>query len=459
MTRSPLIQHILDNQFVLTQIDFWREIFMIPDRMTCETKLPDGQFVIKTRSPLYRGKLFVHEGFFHAIDDFERIDDRTQESKTYKVSGTKTAIVYDDKESEALARPKDPIDLSAGEILNYPEGPTLQTTLGVFLINYIFLVYPFGERILFVNDNKITTNTLEHRIAFQLLDAKVTTSEVKDKYINALSLFGQATEIFCPNISEKTLSIPDEIDQLRDRLLEENKEALAAGDAAVMSSIEQQLISAYKEHLKGDSSTQFLTKSKYYNVTLKKLFLSHGMVEDFGSPGKFKFISQPMGKGWQQEDLTTIFNEVRAGSYARAIETADGGVITKLILRVLQDTRITVADCGTTRGDTLTGTKDQLGEFLSNYIVEPDGSTTLITDENIPSLVGKTITIRTPGYCQADDGYCAKCFGKTFERLGQSAFAPIANGFGKTITTLALKRMHGKEVRTVNVDNINKYLL
>lgn len=457
MTRSPLVETIVGHQYVLTQIDFWREIFMNPDRMMASAFVED-HFIIHTISPVYRGKLFVYEDAFYLMDSYERIDDRLSDDKTYRVKASPTNIPYDKNEDRPLATPQDPFKLSSKEISNYTDGPDIETTIGIFLANYLFLVYPFGDKIPYIN-GEFSDSKLEKLIAVQLIDGSINTAEVKDKYINATSLFGQANEIFCPNISEKTISIPQHIHDLREQLVRDNREALEAGDASVMSDIESKLIKAYKEHIKGDPAENFLLKSKYYNVTLKKLFLVQGMVEEFGSPGKYKFIDQPMGKGWKQKDLPTIFNEVRGGSYARGIETADGGVIAKLILRVLQDARISIPDCGTKRGELVVGTKEQLEDFMWNYIVEPDGTNILLTDELIPSLVGKPTTIRSPGYCQSEEGYCAKCFGKPFEVLGQKAFAPLANALATRFQTNSLKAMHGKSIKVIEVWDLNKYLL
>jgi hypothetical protein len=226
-----------------------------------------------------------------------------------------------------------------------------------------------------------------------------------------------------------------------------------------MSLIENTLIKAYKEHLKGDPSMHFLLKSKYFNVVLKKLFLTQGMVEVFGSPGKYTFISNPMGNGWKTKDLVTIFNEVRQGSFARAVETADGGVIAKLILRVFQDTRISEDDCHTTRGEHVHATKDVLRDFMWNYVIMGDGSNVVINKESIPSFLDKDIVVRTPGYCQAEEGFCARCFGYVFEKVGQKAFGPIANNFAKQQTLSSLRAMHGKTHSTISLSNLNKFLV
>lgn len=458
---TPLIKYILSHQNVLIQTDFMREIFMIPDRMVGEYQSESGSdiiFQITTLSPLYKGKLFVNNQMFYAIKEFKHKSRLLDDTKVYDVTAERISVLHDPKENVALCKPQDKFILQPGIIANFSKGEPIETTIGVFIANYLFLVYPFNDKIPYLNE-EFSAAKLEKLISEPLLKGIITTEEVKDKYINTLSLFGQSNEIICPNISEKTITIPQSITDLRNKLVKENRDALLAGDASVMSDIEKQLIAAYREYLSGDPSLHFLLKKKYFDVTLKKLFLTQGMTEVFGSPGKFTFIENPMGNGWEVKDLPAIFNEVRSGSYARAIETANGGVIAKLILRVLQDTRIAIDDCGTVRGEYVKATPQNLKDFIWNYVINKDGTTTLLTENNLSTFVGQTITIRTPGYCQASEGFCSKCFGYLFESLGQKAFAPVANDFARTQTTNSLKSMHGKSHSTVDISDLNKYLV
>lgn len=461
MSTNPVIAYILKDPSVLLQKDFHVEIFMIPSRINASDAMLDGEtkiFSIETLSPLYKGKLFVHGNFFYAVDSFQRIDNRLTDEKRYRVEASPTGIVYNPNSTKPLLTPQDSFLLEAGKIANYPTGETIDTSIGIYIANYLFLAWPFGSVIPYFNE-EMSTGKLEKRIAVALLEDKITARQVKDKYVNALSLFGQSNEVICPNISEKTISIPQSIHDLRVKLIKENLEALKAGDASVMTDIEGKLIKAYKDHLQGDPSLHYLLKAKHFNVALKKLFLVQGMTEIFGDPGKFKFIEQPMGSGWQIRDLPYIFNEVRQGSYARAIETADGGVVAKLILRVFQDTQITIPDCGTRVGSKITSTKEQLKEYVWNYTIEKDGSNKLITDDTLNDFIGKEVTIRTPGFCKSAQGYCARCMGLLFEKLGQKAFAPIANDLPRQFTTNSLKSMHGKSHSVVDVSDIGKYLI
>lgn len=459
--RDPLIDFIVGNQYVLLNVDFMREIFMIPDRLFADSKTEISQdrleFKVSTPAPFYKGKLFVYQNMFYSAQEWTRIDDRKSDIKTYSIIGAPTNIPYN-QTNLALINPQVKFILRAGEIENYPDGPDMETTLGRFIANYLFLVYPFQNRIAYLNE-EFTDSKLEGRIAVPLLEGRITPREIKDKYINTISLFGQSNDIICPNISEKTITVPKYIHDLRRKLVSENIDALNAGDASVMSDIEQRLISEYKEYLKGDPSMHFLLKSKHFNVTLKKLFLVQGITEKFGSPGKYTFIEQPMGHGWKIENLPDIFNEVRQGSYARAIETQNGGVVAKFILRTLQDTRIEVDDCGTKRGEHVHGSMDQLKDFEWNYVIEPDGTNTLLSESTYERFVGKDVIVRTPGYCQSTKGFCAKCFGKVFETLGQKAFGPVANNLARTLLTNSLKAMHGKSHSTADVSDINRYLV
>ena len=456
MSRSSLVNYLIKYQESLIQIDMIKELFMIPERMEGE-KISGDTFTITTYSPLYKGKLFVCDKMFYAIDDYTRIDNRQSDNKRYQVTASVTDIHYNSDNLLPLNTPQDTFTLSTKDIINY-QGDPVETTLGIFIANVLFLVYPFGNVISYLNE-KFSASKLEKRISLALLQDKVTVAQVKDKYINSLTLFGGSPEIISPNISEKTITIPQSITDLREKLVADHKEALEAGDASVMSDIEQQLIKAYRTYLEGDPSLHFLLKKKYFDVTLKKLFLTQGMTEVFGSPGKFTFVDNPMGNGWKQKDLPAIFNEVRQGSYARAVETAHGGVIAKLILRVLQDTRIDHKDCGTTRGGHVRGSKEVLKDFLWNYVINPDGSTSCITEETLAQFIDKDLVIRTPGYCQETKGFCAKCFGYLYEEIGQKAFAPVANDFARNQTTASLKKMHGSSHSIVNISNIDRYLL
>lgn len=461
--RSPLINFIVTHHSALINIDLVRELWMIPDRLIASSdsaKIGDQDaFYLETPSPLYISKLFVWDKQFHAITGYERVDDGRSDTPRYHATATPTGIAYNPQENKPLCTPQDTFLLQPGELDNYPTGTPLDTTIGIFVANALFLVYPFGDVIDYINDT-LTTGKLEKPIAAAHLDGKITVEQIKDRYVNVMSLFGQATEIICPGISEKTITIPPSINVLRERLVKENTAALEAGDASVMSDIEQQLIKAYKDYLQGDPSLHFLLKAKYFNVALKKLLLTHGLVEVFGSPGKFTFVDNPMGQGWKQDDLPTIFNEVRAGSYARAIETADGGVVAKLILRVLQDTRIAEDDCGTSRGEHIHATREILQDFTWNYLVDKrGGSDEVITPNNLTSFIGQDLIVRTPGFCQATKGFCAKCFGQLFEKVGQKAFAPVANDMARNFTTMSLKSMHGKSHTTVDISNINRYLM
>lgn len=458
-TRSPLIEFIISYPKVLLNVDFLKEIFMIPERIFASNKDKNNSiFEISCPGYFYIGKLFIYEGDFYSVETFERIYKGSSDEKIYTVLGRSLGLKYNENESNPLSTPQDVFTLYPSEIENFKGTEAIETTIGRFIANYLFLVYPFQDKIDYKNE-EFTTSKLEKSIAPNLMSGRITPADVKGKYGPTLSLIGQSNDIICPNISEKTITIPPHIHALREKLVKDNLKALQDGDVSVMTEIEEQLIRAYREYLQGDSSLHFLLKKKYFNVTLKKLFLTQGIVERFGSPGQFDFVSNPMGNGWKIKDLPVIFNEVRHGSYSRAIETQNGGVVAKLILRVFQDTRITIDDCKTKRGELVFASKENIKEFDQSYMIDENNKTVLITSSIADSISGKMITVRTPGYCESSVGFCAKCFGHVFEVIGQKAFAPVANDLGGQITRAALKRMHGSSHETVDISDLNRYLV
>jgi hypothetical protein len=460
MQRPPIVEHIIRHPESLIYIGFNKEIWMIPDRLLADvrTSPTELKFELAMRVAPYRGKLFVHDGMFYAITSWERTDDRSTDSRTYTVEAIETGVPHDSSEKFPLLRPSDVIEIRPGEIMNYKGGEIIKTTVGRFVANYLLLCYPFGETVDYINE-EFSAGKLEGLISKLILSKKISPRVFKDKFVNTLTLHGHTTEMFCPGISAKVITVPDHVKNLLIRLVEENKEALEAGDSSVMSDIEKAVISAYKDYLKGDSSLHFLLKSKYFAVTLKKLFLTHGMVEVFGQPGKFVWVTQAMGSGWKKKDFSVICNETRQGSFSRAVETQFGGVIAKMILRVFQDVIIGLADCGTSHGEPMLGTPALAKEIENSYQILPSGESSLIDASTAKSLVGKKFYLRTPGYCEAEGGYCSRCFGYIYEEHGQRSFATLANDFARNQTTASLKKMHGVSHSTVDVSDLNKFLV
>lgn len=447
---TPTMRYILDHLDLLQYRDYLQELFTIPDRLVVNQEGSDD-YLLDTESDLYVGKLVQQGDHLWAIATFDH-----RRGTTYQVTLTDTGIVLP-KGSVPLVVSTDPVVLEAGILVNYPEGPPLDTTIGRIILNQLILCVPFGSTIPYIN-NVWSTGSLEKTIGDLIIRKEITVDQV-NTYITHLFFLGHASEFLCPNVSEKALTTDPHIEERKKQLLEENKEALAAGDAVAMSHIEQELIAMDRAYLKGDSSMGYYLGNKVFDTQRKKLLLTHGIVEAFGDRGHYDFIANSLEEGWTQKDFPKIANEIRAGSYSRAKSTAAGGEESKFLARVMGGVRIRIDDCQTDRTLDVLFRPDNCADYVYRNQVLPNGELDSLTIESAQTLIGHLVHLRSPLFCQAPGGYCFACFGKLFGTTDQTVFTTAASAIGAAMTTNALKKMHGSNVSTINIASLNAYVI
>ena len=156
----------------------------------------------------------------------------------------------------------------------------------------------------------------------------------------------------------------------------------------------------------------------------------------------------------------------RKGLADTALKTANAGYLTRKLIDVSQNVRISSEDCGTHEGIEITdiSSGNELIESLeeritgrviaediidpiSNEILFPEG--TLITEENakIVTEAGvKSVVIRTPLTCK-DEHLCAKCYGLNLGEQrkvnpGEAVGVLAAQSIGEPGTQLTLRTFH-----------------
>lgn len=322
-------------------------------------------------------------------------------------------------------------------------------------MNYFLLVYPFNDLVPYW-DAIWSSGKLEGIISDLIIQKKVTVDQV-NTFVENMYFIGHSPEFVSPNLSEKSLSTSPDINKKKDELWEKYGPAIEAGDAVAMANFEQELIQFDKDYLGDDEAMRYLLKGKFFNVVRKKLFLTHGMVESFGTKGQYSFIKNSLEQGWTEDSFPVIANEIRAGSYSRARETAKGGEDSKFILRVFQNTRIVEQDCNTKRFFAVSVRPDIAKDYLYRNYISGDGSVKTV-DENTP-IAGKIMKFRSPLFCNTQGGYCFTCMGKLFETTQQKVLASSIQNLSSSFLTMSLKSMHGLSIKTVDVSDINSFLL
>lgn len=355
---------------------------------------------------------------------------------------------------------KELITIPVGTINILPHQGEMKTTIGNALTNAIILFYPFDKRIPYFNGGKngeigkIDPGAITKMVTAFVLDDKE--AEGKDPYsfisIKQLQTWMQAvgwmaglSTIVTAGYTEKSVRIAPEVLKRRDELYEEFKDQL--GDAAIQARIEDELIKLDKESLKDDPSFDFYYKhDKHWANSRKKQLITTGLISSIS--GDPVFIKEPLGAGINAENIPAYADSIRHASYSRGHLTALGGELVKYIFRVTQNIKITEKDCKTSYGisDVILPGFDSM--YIGRYLVTPEGPVEITTD-NIGSLKGKTIILRSPAYCKTADGnFCEMCMGKDLSRTPKAIHTAAVEP-GSVMMNASMKAMHGKASKTI----------
>lgn len=347
---------------------------------------------------------------------------------------------------------REEITIAANEVPNIHKGVT--TFYGNLLVNYICLVYAFGDKVEFRSGPE-TVARMEREIQNRLTDKIDPSKPNKNLTIDEFKLFNDGvrhlegfSSLCVPSASEKTMTVSPAVIKRRDELVKEYKGQLE--DPIIQAKIDKELISMEKEWMKGDPAERFYINNKSYDVVRKKLFLMQGQESGFGKIGKT--ITSSLAEGWDINNLPAMANALRNGSYSRGFLTALGGVEAKGNYRIFQNTTVTEEDCGTKLGLRLYLSKDIARHFISSSVINENGTITELTEENIHEYYDKPVIVRSVAYCQtANQNVCAVCVGKKIAQT-PTAISTYASDLGSTFVGIMLKVMHGVALKTAQVD-------
>ncbi len=232
----------------------------------------------------------------------------------------------------------------------------------------------------------------------------------------------------------------------------------------------------------------------------KEGFNSIYMMADSGARGSAAQISQlaamrglmakPDG-GIIETPITSNFREglnvleyfisthgARKGLADTALKTANAGYLTRKLIDVAQNVKVTMENCGTHEGIEIseitaegnvieTLQERAMGRVLADDIIDPITNEillsegTLIDEENSQKIVQaniKSLSIRTPITCKAEKGVCAKCYGVNLGegklvKPGEAVGIISAQSIGEPGTQLTLRTFHSGGTATTDMQD------
>lgn len=378
-----------------------------------------------------------------------------------KVPGNNQALMLIKLSENSLVPPftmAEQFMLDEGMIANYKGNPTV-TDVGKFFLNYLLLVQPFESLgtapIPYVN-KQFKPGDIDDAYAKLILDKKCTRKEYT-QYMRNVYAFGEDGSLGLSAWSEKSLTTDPAIRKRKEELFKRYKDKL--NDPTVLTKIEEELIALDKQYIKGDDSEAFYMydPGKSFGDQRKKFFFTFGISMAFSkNSGDYVLTESSLEKGWDKEELPNVANQIRLGSYGRGKETAKGGVQTKFVMRIFQNVKLDEQDCHATRGLKVSITPDNYKFWEGRYPVGEDAQP--YTLETLKSLIGQEVELRSPMYCTAAPGYCAKCCGANIEKIGIEAVGLQALTITSAMTTVSMKQFHSTKIDPYTLKNFNKFL-
>lgn len=362
-------------------------------------------------------------------------------------------------EERGLFLYKDTITLQKGDIANLDKD--IETTVGRVLQNLIMLVYPFGDKISYINQ-RFMPRDIEDIIKEKLVDTPVGEIEREknkiyvDEYIrysDACLFLSQLCQICVPGVTEKAITAPpggrEYLAELMDRAVKEGK---SLHDPATIADIGQEMEKYDQQYLQGDRSLGFLiNKKKDLGIVRKKMFLLYGFDKGFDETSDVDFIDRPLSEGIDYSRIDSYINGSRSGSFSRGAETQLAGVSVKEMLRASSNENIAIEDCHTDLGMRITLTEDNISTYRGFYCFY-QGKEIKLDDDNRDMYLGKTVDMRSPAYCRCEGtSRCARCCGPHLS-LHQTGISSAVADMGSVFLNTLMKAMHGKQLATKELD-------
>ena len=177
----------------------------------------------------------------------------------------------------------------------------------------------------------------------------------------------------------------------------------------------------------------------------------------------------------------TSTHGARKGLADTALKTASSGYLTRRLVDVAQDSTVSILDCGTTNGLSITARregqdiKERVGERVLGRIVLEDvkdlktGELLLpvggVVSEEMCDVIDSSnveiVRVRSPLVCEAPFGVCATCYGRDLAtrrliNVGEAIGVIAAQSIGEPGTQLTMRTFHfgGTVSHTVEANEI-----
>ena len=352
--------------------------------------------------------------------------------------------------NQPLYQVKERLDITPSDIPNL--GENLNTSYGNLLTNWIVLINAFGNKVPY-QEGKFNIGKVEDLIIGRLEPTPADVSKKTDQFIyideyikfcDSVFFLTGLSQVCVWTVTEKMLLPPPGIKELKEKLFAENEGHL--NEMATIAKINDQLMAFDKEYLKDDPGYNFMNGKKSLSNRQKSFLMQGGELGLSGSVVNATLIKNSLSEGWDINAFPVMNDSLRIGVYGRGQQTALGGVAVKWLLRASSNLNVTVEDCGSRIGRTLTVNDSNVKDLVGFNVIMKEGSKTVNDISEAGAYMGKKIMLRSPMYCKLElTDYCQVCVGKRLA-LNKNGLSSAIGGYGSALLSLFLSAAHSKSL-------------
>ena len=370
---------------------------------------------------------------------------------------TKGLVTIEDSQVGTTLFPvAEEIVLEAGDIGNLTKRK--RTTYGNALFNACAFSYCFGKTIPYLN-SAANADKIMGMYVSKIVDTPAEGETLEEGKVGVEQAYKHADAMFnviaplsiqiTQSSSEAVLGVDPKVIELRDKLLEENKDRLT--DLTVVADITKQLIAADKATFENDPAKGFLFKSKAFDVVRLRTQIMYGVEFSFEQDGTFTLVTRSLTEGWDISKFAEYNNSMRDGSFNRGAMTALGGEAVKKAYRRFQNSKIIAEECQTPITIYRRVLPELAKRLVGRFYVEGK-ALQQTTNENIQTLVGREIEFRDPAGCRAGGfNYCRYCYGVSLDLTPMAVSNAMSEPYSQQMY-IFMKKMHGTSLKTTDYD-------
>ena len=365
--------------------------------------------------------------------------------------------------NQPIFRFLDPVLIDESWQINVTK-PT-QTYIGNLLFNAVCIVPSFGSKIEFLT-GKVPIDRIEKIAAGRFADEPEPPAKRQDNFIyhdewtafvDKIQFYKSLGVIASSTVTERTILPAPGISEFKQKLLKEKYDNGKLLSDPIHAAQFDKDVTAYDDaYLEGDPTLGKFMSGKAKNTARRKLHNTVGTGVTFDSnTTTVTPVINSLSEGWPRdpEQLVSVLNDARAGSYSRGSETVKGGVAAKDLIRIFSNFVLSLKDCGTKSGKIRSIYDNEAVNALKGVTLMQGGNSVgVIKDNEAANYLGKVLKVRSPMYCLSKgDGFCVVCMGDSLKQYVEGLVIP-GTEISAVILTASLKKFHTSGTVTVKMD-------